>query len=334
MNEIKKYKDTEWLYATARVRALERRLPDAAALDRLVDARDAAEVCAICTENGLALDVSDTEAGLRAFIAEVYDEMTKTAPDPKLLDIMRLPNDAHNVKTAIKCSIVSRDPIRLMLDTGTIAPAKAAECINERKFDIFPKNIAHAIPEAFDVWARTRDPQSIDQLIDDACARDRAALAKAYDNDFMRGLVEYECDLSNILTCVRIIRMTGEGADIDYLARMLQPCGSLGFDFFTTSYSDGETALWAKLAATRYSDLPAKLDAQGKYTLTAIERIMDDIRIGYMKNARFILAGAPALIAYIYASELYVKNVRIILASKEAGESGDIIRERLRGTYV
>ena len=57
-------------------------------------------------------------------------------------------------------------------------------------------------------------------------------------------------------------------------------------------------------------------------------------RIGYIKNARYILAGAPALIAYIYAAELYVKNVRIILASKEAGESADIIRERLRGTYV
>lgn len=334
MSERKRYVESEWLYATARVRALERALPDQSAIERLLDARDAAEICSMCAESGLKLDPANTEKGLHGFIDSVYAETAETAPDADVLNVSRLPYDAHNVKTAIKCSIVSRDPKPLMIGNGTLPIDIVAEAVETRSFERLPKNIGEAAGEALEVWAKTRDPQYIDQLIDAGCVLDKKEIADAYGDRFISGLVEYESDLTNVLTCIRILRMTGEGADTEYLERMLLPCGTLGKDFFVSAYNDGEPALWAKLAGTRYSVLASSLDASGSYSLSSVERETDNIRTGYIKSARFILAGAPALISYIFTAEQYVKNVRIILAGKNAGESAETIKERLRGLNV
>jgi len=334
MSENKKYNESEWLYATARVRALEKRIPDRSGIERLLDARDVSEMCAACSDVGLALESSDTEKGLRRFLASVYAETCEMAPDPGMLDVMRFPNDAHNIKAALKCSIVSRDPAGLLIENGTVDSRKTAQAVLDRKFDLLPGNMGAAAKEALEAWATTRDPQYIDQLVDAGCALDKKANADEYGDRFTVGLVELESDLTNVLICIRITRMTGEGADTEYLHRMLLPGGSLGADFFVTAYNDGEPALWAKLASTRYSSLAEKLDSAGVYTLSAVERSVDDMRSEYMTSSRFILAGPPALISYIDSAERFVKNVRIIIAGKQAGEANETIRERLRGLNV
>ena len=334
MSERKKYDESEWIYATARVRALEKRLPDKAKLERLLEARDKAEVCALLAEYGLKLDPDDTEKGLREFLRSVYRETDEMAADKSLLDVVKLQNDCHNVKSALKCSIVLRDPTHLLSENGTIPPEKTVYAVEERKFDLLPAHMGKAAENALEVWSKTRDPQSIDQLIDDACARDRMDAAKAGGDKFSIGLVENDVDTTNILICLRILRMTGEDADMEYLSRMLLPCGSLSHDFFTTAYNDGEPALWAKLASTRYSDVASEADKHGNYSLSFIEKTVENKRIDYLKNARYVLAGVPALIAYICAAEFYVKDVRIVLSGKEAGTDVETIRERLRGTYV
>ena len=54
-------------------------------------------------------------------------------------------------------------------------------------------------------------------------------------------------------------------------------------------------------------------------------------QIAPYQNAYF---GAARLIGYLLAYEAEVKNLRIILAGRIAGDAGEKIRERLRGIYV
>ena len=334
MAEKRRYDESEWIYATARVRALERRLPDNSRLERLLEARDVTEACAILSEYGFKLDPGDTESGLREYLRGVYRESEEMAPDASLLDVVRLPNDCHNIKSALKCSIILRDPSHLMVDNGTVAAKVIVDAVNERRFDLLPGHMGKAAEEALEAWSKTRDPQIIDQLVDDACVRDRTEAARASGDKFTFGLVENDIDTANILITLRIIRLTGEGADSAYLERMLLPGGSLSHDLFVSAYNDGEPALWARLASTRYADISAAADSAGNYSLSFLEKTIENKRIEYLKNARYILAGAPAVIAYICASEFYVKDVRIILAGKAAHEDPDITRERLRAAYV
>ena len=53
-----------------------------------------------------------------------------------------------------------------------------------------------------------------------------------------------------------------------------------------------------------------------------------------LKEAKYINFGAGVLAAFYYAREYEVKNIRIILAGKRAGQDSDTIRERMRDSYV
>ena len=328
------YDESRWLFSAARVRALENNLPDDRRIERMVQARDAAEVCSLCGEFGLRLDPADTEAGLRDYLVGVYAEAAKMSPDPAFIDVLRLSKDAHNIKSALKCSVAGHDPSHLLVECGTVPAADVASAIERKKYDLLPEHMREAAPEALDVWAKTRDPQYIDVLVDNACARDRADLAARSGIDFIVDLVALDCDVANILTCIRIMRMTGDAADTEYLRRMLTPCGKLSHDLFVSLYNDGESALWAALSSTGFARVAESLDSSSQYSLSAVERAFDDLKIDFLKRSRYLLAGAPVVVAYVCAAEYCVKNLRIIIAGKNAGLDADKIRERLRGSYV
>jgi len=60
----------------------------------------------------------------------------------------------------------------------------------------------------------------------------------------------------------------------------------------------------------------------------------DNVLIGYMKKAKYVAFGAEPVIGYLTAIEAELTSIRTIIAGRMAGLSGDIIREKLRETYV
>jgi V/A-type H+-transporting ATPase subunit C len=53
-----------------------------------------------------------------------------------------------------------------------------------------------------------------------------------------------------------------------------------------------------------------------------------------VKNAKYIPFGIEPLAGYLIAKDNEIKIARIIMAGKLAGISPELIRERLRETYV
>ena len=56
--------------------------------------------------------------------------------------------------------------------------------------------------------------------------------------------------------------------------------------------------------------------------------------MNYMKDSKFITSGAMPVLAYIYAKENEIKQVRTIMVGKLNSISEEVIRERLRDAYV
>ena len=73
---------------------------------------------------------------------------------------------------------------------------------------------------------------------------------------------------------------------------------------------------------------------EGNASLGDIEKKADNIYLDMAKKAKSVPFGAEVAIGYIFALEYEIKNIRIILAGKEAGLPSDVIRERLRDCYV
>jgi V/A-type H+-transporting ATPase subunit C len=91
--------------------------------------------------------------------------------------------------------------------------------------------------------------------------------------------------------------------------------------------------LWAKLRSTDYLTLSERVE-QSDGSLTAVERIADNFWMDMIRETKFIPVGLEVMVSFLLAHEYEVKNLRIVLAGKEAGIASETIRERIRDSYV
>ena len=99
-------------------------------------------------------------------------------------------------------------------------------------------------------------------------------------------------------------------------------------------------ALGAAALSGLYSHTPLERAAQeGEKVLhggaqTAFEKACDDAVTAYLTQGKKVAFGEHPLIGYLYARESELTAIRIILTGKMAGLPAEVIRERLRESYV
>ena len=87
---------------------------------------------------------------------------------------------------------------------------------------------------------------------------------------------------------------------------------------------------------TRYGDAVYKgweLSNGGK-NISGLEKLLEDYLMETVRKAKLITMGVEPFIAWLFAKEAEIRNVRIIMTGKINGLSNDLIRERLRLVYV
>lgn len=326
---IRKSKETDYLYASARVRAAENRLIGSDKLEAAISARDASEI------EGLigSIDVKDTSGDkLSAYLADAYSFIAEISPDQGIASFLRYSYDCNNIKAALKCHFSGSDPHEMMFTFGTVDIKDILQMPITGDYSALPKNMRAAASEAFDAYAETGDPQLIDIILDKACFADMLEAAGESGESFALQLVRMKIDLVNIMMCVRVIRMGGGYSERDVLKRSMIEGGELNCDELYACASESEIA--ALLLGGDYASLAEALGDSDKTSLAEIERRCDDIYMKKIKSTKSLPFGAPILCAYLAAVEYEVKNLRIILAGKRAGLSGERLRERVRVGYV
>jgi V/A-type H+-transporting ATPase subunit C len=124
----------------------------------------------------------------------------------------------------------------------------------------------------------------------------------------------------------------GEYGEV-FLRSALLAGGDMDAESLALAYRGGEEELTSLVYKSRYSKF-AEAVAKADKSLSAIEKCSDDYFMSRVRETKWLPFGAPVLAAYLVAVEYEVKNIRIILAAKDAGLSGDVIFERLRESYV
>lgn len=342
---MKKLQPTEYMYASARVRSLENRLVGRERLELLVEARSSDEVMDRLAEYGIkpaeeadgSTPVGEAvsaarEGMLLAVLREAFDEVEHAVPDPALFRYFRYPYDCNNIKAALKCAARGISAEDMLFDFGTVPAAQVEELLREGKYSDFPAAMAAAIPEAQDAYDRTGDPRRIDTVLDRACYTDMTAAAEATADGTLIGWLRAKIDLTNILTTLRILRMGMGSVGEAFLEEALLTGGSLGKKFFTDAYESGEAGLWDALSPTAYYRL-AHVEGDPR-PLYAVEKACDDLYMDKVREGARIPFGAPVAGGYLVGCETSVKNIRILLAAKDAGLGTDVIRERMRVSYV
>ena len=78
----------------------------------------------------------------------------------------------------------------------------------------------------------------------------------------------------------------------------------------------------------------AGADALEGGALTEFEKLCDDAVGDYLAGAQYVPFGEAPLVGYLAARETEYTNLRILLMGRGAGLPADVIRSRLRASYV
>lgn len=319
----------DYLYCTARLRAMESGMIGRDKLERMFEARTAADAMA---QIGAAEAVTPAarEAWFSARLAEAYAEVLAMLPAPDAVRFMQYPYDCNNIKAALKCAARGIACDSMLIGCGTLPVEAYAAMVERGDFSALPAHMAAAAAEAAGVFARTGDPQQIDLILDRACFADMLASARGGYN---HGLVRCKIDLTNLMIAVRVLRMGLTAANRAMLASALIPGGEVSPEQLLAAVDGGEAALAGALNGTVGGRVLAGFAGETP-TLTELERACDNAWMARVSEAKSVSFGEEVPVAYLAAWEYAVKNMRIICAGKDAGLPNDTIRERSRDCYA
>lgn len=315
-----------YLYASARIRALESRLVGREKLRQLLELPDAEAILEALREHGIP-KTDDPLAAPEAALKAAFSAVAESVPDPTLPLFLQYPYDCHNLKVLEKCRVQGSDPAPLLIDLGSIPTETLLTAPEQAWIALLPPHLSQAVGEAREAYAKTGDPREIDFLLDRAAFADMAAAAAPFP--LAPEWVAAKADLTNLLICYRILRLyPGELGQTTLRACALHG-GSLGTDRLLTWHAEGEDAFLEALSHTPYAGIFEK-DAP----FSLIERRADDALSHRILGARSESFGAEIPIVYLLAAETQCKNLRILLAGKLAGKDTDTIRSGMRECYV
>ena len=96
-----------------------------------------------------------------------------------------------------------------------------------------------------------------------------------------------------------------------------------------------EAALGADMTSYAESaELAEKAMGPEHGPLTAFEKACDDTLTAYLDGAKSVPFGVEVVVGYLYAKESELTAVRTVLSGRLAGLDGELIRSRLRSTYL
>ena len=332
----KKIKDTDYLAISARIRAMENDLLTRERMEQVLEARSDDEVAKILQECGYPdLDPTHPEAmdaALAAAREAALADLADSAPDSRYIDIFKLKYDYHNIKALLKAQAMGTDAAHMLMDMGRVSAAELKEAVETGHLEELPPTLAAAVTEAREVLDTTRDPQLSDLALDRWCYRDMMDAAEATGSAFLKGYVRIQIDAANLRALVRTIRM---GKNADFLRGALLEGGDVGPETILRVSADqgaGLAELYGPTALGAAAEAGAAILKGG--AMTEFEKLCDDAVADYLSGAQAVPFGEAPLVGYLAARETEYTNLRILLLGRTAGLAPDLIRARLRRSYV
>lgn len=329
----------DFTQAVARIRVLEKRLLNKNTFERMLEAPSKDEALKVLqdTEYGeLLANISrseDFDEVLKEELSRVYNNAYSISPDKRIVDIFAMKYIYHNIKVLLKAKYLKKDLGYMLVNISDVNFEKVELAINTRDFKAMPNYIKDAIIATEKVFEDNNDPQKIDIVLDKLMFEHMMNLAKDLKIDFITDYVKLNIDYANIKAMLRLkkqgktskalkdVYASGGAVDIKLLSRSIdEPMDSIISKFQTTNYKEVmKNGVEHYVTTGRFSEF---------------EKLFEDYIMAKTKKAKYVTFGPEPIATYINAKETEIKIIRIIMVGKINGISEEVIRERLRDSYV
>ncbi len=332
---MNKFKDTDYLNISMRIKYLEARLMGAEAFDRVVFSKtpnDAMSVVCECLGIGTdrSLSAFDFETVIEQEEKKVSDFLLKNAPDRTLVELFAMRRDFMNVKALIKADICNVSPDTMLVNGGTLDKNEIKKAFVKRDEKLLNGYFIAAVRSAYEIYAQTGDPQRIDTVCDRICFECINNTASASDFAFVADFFRTRIDIINILSFIRQ-KLIGKSAE--FFSSAVIPGGRLFSQTdLSGAYTEPLSDFIDKLTHTEYSALISDFDVSSPNP-AILEKNADRLVCSKIKNFEKTAFGPQVIVGYILAKEYEAKNIRIAMSGVLSGQSGNDIKERLRLGY-
>jgi V/A-type H+-transporting ATPase subunit C len=321
---------------SAVLRSRETRLLSGERISRMLDAAeydDAAKQLVDCGYADMSgMNTYKIEDALNARREAAFAEIAGSgAGSRRIVDVFRLKYDYHNIKVLVKSMGANVDASRLLSRSGRVPADTVTEAFISGDRSSLPRPMATVMGAAVGVLSRTSNPQLADMAIDKAYFAELLALAREAGGDFMAGYARLLIDSANLRVYTRAART---GRDSGFLAEALLDGGCVPVAELAGLFpsSDGLPSVFAgtPLAAAAVSARGAA--AGGGQTRFELE--CDNAAMRYFDGERYAAFGPTVVMTYLAELEWEISAARMILTGKLSGMAPDVIRERLRESFV
>lgn len=338
-----KVREGDYAYASGRIRAIEPKLLGPAHYARMLDANDAQEAFRVLTDSGYGYGGSGS-AGIFAFEGLLSEEMKKTYallveifPQIEIVKAFRRKYDYFNIKVLLKAEYSGVEIPPILADTGTVGSEDLKRMIRERDYEGLTLLMVQTIEEVRDIFSRTQDPQVIDLLLDRTSYRQLASDIGNIDSPYLQEIAQIIIDSTNIKMYMRTMLL---GKPADFIRKLLLEGGSipegLYMEYGEKSIDAFVDAFTEKFSGSRYVEAIRKgwESCKTKESSSLLEKLLDDLLMIHIRKARAVTIGVEPVIAFLFAKETEIINIRIIMTGRINRLPAEMIRERLREGYV
>jgi len=323
-----------FIQSSVRIRHAEKKLLTKQQLQRLADAKNLEDAIKLLNETSYSSELSkldrpeNYEQVLSEVLNKTYKEAMEISPEKSLVEILSCKYDYHNLRVLVKENILKEkfDSMYCMLDGNEIEAFRELALKND-------EGLSKDFKECLDFFETTKDPQDIDIFIDKKYFEKVLSLAEEFKLEMITEYFKAMIDFINLRT---FIRCRKQNQVKETLEKVLIKGGDIETDKILDMFYEDIEILPIKLKAYKIGRVLSKIVEEYKNTnsLNSFEKSMDDYLVEIVRKAKSIHYGAEVIFSFLFAKELEIKNLRLILVGKVNGLSADFIKERLREVYV
>ena len=326
-------------YAVARIRAMELRLLDASVFTRMLDAEDTASVLKVLGETSYAAALTSVsgEGGidkvLETVLHDTYEEVNSFVPQKELVALLRLPYDFSNAKVMLKSvfSVRSGGKKRwdLLTSLASYPVDKLISDVETEDYQLLPFGLSTLFPKCLSVWEQSRDVLEAERLLDRQMFAVMLEEAEKLAIPEILAWVKLRIDGENIRSLMRLKRF---GFDSSRAASFLHEGGNVDADTLAPMIAEPFETWGRMIDYSDFAGLLASIDAGASFADVTmnLEKALDDYYLSSISGSRYSPNAPGNVVAYLWAKELEVKNIRMIVVSKSTGKDTDQVRRLLR----
>lgn len=315
-------------------RVYEKRLLDKGKLEKMIDAKDANEAFKILLDSeyikssdGIE-NVKDYELLLKHETARVFKLGGEMLQDKRILEILSLKYDYHNLKAIVKGKVSGRSLDDLFIYSSENNPDKIKTQFENGHFTDTKSEFIKALRDAEAVYEDSNDPQMVDIVIDKAYYAHLKEIADSLGIELFSDYVSSSIDFFNISSMLRAVRM---GKPQNFLNNILIDGGGISVNRLISLSREDFDRIANALKSEKVGR--ALLECIEEYKESGSLGVVDnmkDIFLGRLNSdSRFVSFGPEPIFAYLVAKEKEISMVRLILVGKLNNIPSAKLRERL-----